>query len=166
MNERNVTDANLRQTIVEEGSEFSGKLNSKVNILAHGRLEGELTAPALSISTTGAVHGKVRVTSLESQGEISGDLEADTMRLAGAVRDNTVLRAKTLEVRLSGETGARQVVFGECELQIGEAPDDEKGAAKKPSAGRNKGRRGGQEAGAAESAPRSAESASQPEAEK
>lgn len=147
MNDENGTSTQGRQTIVEAGSEFSGKLNSKVDILAHGRIEGELSAPALRVSSTGAVHGKVRVTSLESEGEVSGDLEADTIRLGGAVRDNTVVKAKTLEVRLAGEAGKSQVVFGECELQIGEAPTDEKVAPRKPSGGgRGKGKKGNPEA--------------------
>lgn len=145
MSNDNGTSTEGRQTIVEEGSEFSGKLNSKVDILARGRIEGELTAPSLTVSPSGAVHGKVRVTSLNSEGELSGDIEADTVRLAGAVRDSTVVRAKTLEVRLLGETGREKVVFGECELQIGDAPEDEKGTAKK-STNPKKGRRGNNDA--------------------
>lgn len=150
MTDDNGSSTPSTQTLVAEGSEFSGKLTSKVDILAQGRVEGELTAPALTVSSTGAVHGKVRVTTLDSAGELSGDLEADTIRLAGTVRDNTVIRAKTLEVRLGNENGKPQVVFGECELHVGDAPEDVKSAPKKPAA-RSKGRRSGidaQDAGA------------------
>jgi len=33
-----------------------------------------------------------------------------------------VIRAKTLEVKLSVEQGKLQVVFGECELEVGNPP--------------------------------------------
>jgi len=41
------------------------------------------------------------------------------------VRDNTVIRARTLEVSLSRSSGQMEVVFGQCELSVGDAPNKE-----------------------------------------
>jgi hypothetical protein len=38
------------------------------------------------------------------------------------VRDKTVIRAKSLEVKLAAANGKLQVVFGECVLDVGDAP--------------------------------------------
>jgi cytoskeletal protein CcmA (bactofilin family) len=117
------------RTLVEEGTSLKGSLSSKCPIDVKGRVEGDLTAPSLTVSGTGAVHGKVKVEDLLSEGEISGEVDADTVRLSGVVRDNTVLRAKSLEVKLGPSTGKMQVTFGECVLEIGEAPTREVEAA-------------------------------------
>src|SRR5262249_1033970 len=68
------------------------------------------------------VRGKVKVSQLHSEGEIAGEFDADEVRLSGSVKDNTVIRAKSLEVKLAAEGGKMQVMFGECELEIGDAP--------------------------------------------
>ncbi|MBC7173633.1 MAG: hypothetical protein H5U40_14430 [Polyangiaceae bacterium] len=44
------------------------------------------------------------------------------VRLSGRVRDNTVIRARSLEVKLSPEKGMMQVIFGECALDVGDMP--------------------------------------------
>ena len=51
--------------------------------------------------------------------QIEGTFEATSIRLSGVVRDDTVLRAKTLEVRLSAEEGLT-VAFGRTRLEVGE----------------------------------------------
>ena len=45
------------------------------------------------------------------------------MELSGRVRDKTVIRAQSLEVKLERTDGRLEVTFGECELAVGEAPD-------------------------------------------
>jgi hypothetical protein len=40
------------------------------------------------------------------------------------VRDNTVIRARTLEVKLAASRGKLQVIFGECELSVGDEPTE------------------------------------------
>src|SRR5262249_16781433 len=85
-----------------------------------GFVEGELTAPGLTVSSTGAVHGKVKVAEIASEGEIAGEFDADVVRLSGVVKDNTVIRAKSLEVKLAPANGKMHVIFGECELEAGE----------------------------------------------
>jgi hypothetical protein len=66
---------------------------------------------------------------VQSQGELAGELDADVVQLSGVVKDNTVIRAKSLEVKLSQPGGKMQVIFGDCELEVGsEQPAKEKGA--------------------------------------
>jgi cytoskeletal protein CcmA (bactofilin family) len=116
--------APIKHTIVEEGSTFKGTLTSSCPIHVHGRIEGELETPALTVSATGAVHGRAKVGAVRSQGELSGEFDADSVELAGKVRDNTVIRARSLEVKLSSARGKLQVIFGECELSIGDEPTE------------------------------------------
>jgi len=109
-------------TVVEEGTEFRGTLTSSCPIDVRGRVEGELQTPALTVSASGAVHGRAKVGEVRSLGEISGEFDADKIELAGVVRDNTVIRARSLDVKLASERGKLQIVFGECELSVGEEP--------------------------------------------
>jgi cytoskeletal protein CcmA (bactofilin family) len=108
-----------RKTLVEEGTQFKGSLSSDCPIEVKGRVEGDLTAPALAVSASGAVHGKIKVGEMHSQGELAGEFDADVVQLSGTVKDNTVIRAKSLEVKLAPANGKMQVIFGECELEVG-----------------------------------------------
>ncbi len=108
-----------RKTLVEEGTQFKGSLSSNCPIEVKGRIEGDVTAPALSVAVGGAVHGKVKVGEIRSQGELAGEFDADVVQLSGTVKDNTVIRAKSLEVKLSSPNSKMQVIFGECELEVG-----------------------------------------------
>ena len=111
-----------RHTVVEEGTEFKGTLNSSCPIDVRGRIEGEVVTPALTVSASGAVHGRAKVGAVRSEGELSGEFDADSVELSGSVRDNTIIRTRSLEVKLSSERGKLEVVFGECELSVGEEP--------------------------------------------
>jgi cytoskeletal protein CcmA (bactofilin family) len=111
-----------KHTLVEEGTEFKGTLSSNCPIVVVGKVEGEVTGPMIHVADTGVVAGKVKVKQLRSKGEIAGEVEAEVVHIAGAVRDHTVIRARTLEVSLNSKRGM-EVVFGECELAIGDAPD-------------------------------------------
>ncbi|HKO47594.1 MAG TPA: polymer-forming cytoskeletal protein [Polyangiaceae bacterium] len=113
-----------KRTVVDEGTSFKGSLSSSCPIDVRGRIEGDLETPSLTISHTGAVHGRVKVGSVRSEGEIAGEFEADHVELAGSVKDNTVIRARSLEVRLATERGRLQVIFGECELSVGDEPTE------------------------------------------
>lgn len=117
-----MADSKVKQTLVEEGTELRGSLTSTCPILVRGRVEGDIQAPSLSVSLSGAVQGKAKVGEIKSEGEIAGEFDADVVQLSGRVRDNTVIRAKSLEVKLTPQNGKMQVVFGECELDIGDAP--------------------------------------------
>ena len=114
-----------KRTLVEEGTELKGSLTSTCPVLVRGRIEGEVTAPALTVSPSGAVSGRAKVGELVAEGELSGEFDADVVQLSGKVQDRTVIRAKTLSVQLSAESGKLQVVFGECELAVGDPPNPE-----------------------------------------
>jgi cytoskeletal protein CcmA (bactofilin family) len=124
--------SNVKKTLVEEGTEFKGSLASNCPVEVKGRIEGEVKAPVLNVSTSGAVRGKVKVNELRSEGELAGEFDADSVQLSGTVKDNTVIRAKSLEVKLATGNGKMQVIFGECELDIG------KDASKEETAQRGK----------------------------
>ena len=115
-----------KRTLVEEGTELKGSLTSTCPVLVRGKIEGDVTAPALTVSPSGTVSGKAKVGELQTEGQISGEFDADVVQLSGKVHDRTIIRAKTLSVQLAAETGKLQVVFGECELAVGDpAPDGE-----------------------------------------
>jgi cytoskeletal protein CcmA (bactofilin family) len=108
-----------RKTLVEEGTQFKGSLSSNCPIEVKGRIEGDVTAPALTVALGGAVHGKVKVGEIRSQGELAGEFDADVVVLSGTIKDNTVIRAKSFEVKLASANSKMQVIFGECELEVG-----------------------------------------------
>lgn len=112
----------MKKTLVEEGTEFKGTLVSKCPVDVSGRIEGEVHAPSVKVGASGAVFGKVRVGEITSEGEVAGELEAETVRLSGRVNNNTVIRAKSIEVNLTSEKGKLQVSFGDCMLEVGEEP--------------------------------------------
>ena len=118
-------DAGGKKTLVEEGTQFKGSLSSSCPVVVRGRVEGDVSAPSLQVSATGAVHGKVKVGEMQSHGELSGEFDADTVQLSGSVKDNTIVRAKSLEVKLAPTNGKMQVVFGECTLDVGDMPSKE-----------------------------------------
>lgn len=124
--------ATEKKTLVEEGTEFKGSLTSRCPVEVRGRVEGDLNAPSLHVTSTGGVSGKVRVGELVSDGEVAGELDADAAHLAGTVKDNTVIRAKTLEVKLAPSNGHKlQVIFGEVALDVGDAPHEPVAPTKK-----------------------------------
>ena len=45
------------------------------------------------------------------------------MHLSGRIRDKTILRARQLEVAIERPDSRTTMVFGNCELEVGEAPD-------------------------------------------
>ena len=126
------TKQNEKKTLVEEGTELRGTITSKCPIVVHGSLDGEIHAPSLTISATGTVSGTVKVDVLESDGAISGRFDAGTVRLAGKIQNETVIRAKSLEVKLAPDDGLLQVTFGNCKLEVGDAPVAKK-AVDKPA---------------------------------
>ncbi len=111
---------NTKRTVIENGTEFDGSITSECAILLSGKVKGELSAPTLEVSSSGTLDGQVVVTELRSEGEISGDIEAETIELSGSVSDQTVIKANTLEVKLNQPGNGLQVTFGNCELQVGQ----------------------------------------------
>jgi cytoskeletal protein CcmA (bactofilin family) len=113
-----------KRTIVEEGTSFKGTLASSCPIDVRGRIEGEIETPSLTVSESGAVHGRAKVGSVRSNGELSGEFDADSIELAGTVLDNTIIRARSFEVKLTAPRGKMQVIFGQCELSVGDEPTE------------------------------------------
>jgi len=114
-----------KHTLVEEGTEFKGTMSSSCPIVVMGKVEGDITGPVIHVTPSGVVSGVVKVKQLRSDGELAGEVEADTVEISGRVRDRTVIRARSLEVSLSVTKGGMQVVFGECELAVGDEPNKE-----------------------------------------
>jgi cytoskeletal protein CcmA (bactofilin family) len=114
-----------KHTLVEEGTEFKGTMSSSCPIVVMGKVEGDITGPVIHITPSGVVAGVVKVKDLHSAGELAGEVEAETVQISGRVRDRTVIRARSLDVSLNVTKGGMQVVFGECELAIGDEPNKE-----------------------------------------
>jgi cytoskeletal protein CcmA (bactofilin family) len=118
-----------KKTLIEDGTELKGTLTSNCPIVVMGRVDGEMTGPSVEVTESGVLCGKAKVTELRSRGELSGEFDAQVIELAGKVRDKTVIRAQSLEINLKRDDGRIEMVFGECELAIGEAPDKAKAIA-------------------------------------
>ncbi|HEX8112297.1 MAG TPA: polymer-forming cytoskeletal protein [Kofleriaceae bacterium] len=118
-----------KHTLVEEGTEFKGTMSSSCPIVVMGKVEGDVAGPVIHVTPSGVVSGVVKVKQLRSDGELAGEVEADTVEISGRVRDRTVIRARSLEVSLSVQKGGMQVVFGECELAVGDEPSKEAAVA-------------------------------------
>jgi cytoskeletal protein CcmA (bactofilin family) len=114
-----------KHTLVEEGTEFNGTLKSSCPLVVNGTIDGQVDAPEITITRSGAVLGVIKAKKLRSQGTISGNVDAGDVFLSGSVRSNTVIKAKSLEVKLGSERGQLEVTFGECNLEVGEATEKE-----------------------------------------
>jgi cytoskeletal protein CcmA (bactofilin family) len=115
-----------KKTLIEEGTEFKGTLTSSCPIVVMGRVEGDMKGPSVEVTETGVLSGKAKVTELRSRGELAGEFDADIVELSGRVRDKSIIRAQSLEVSLQRAEGRIEMVFGDCELAVGEAPDKAK----------------------------------------
>ena len=102
-----------KTTVVEEGTHFKGSFSSNCPMVIRGKIEGDITAPSLTVSKTGAVHGTVKVREIQSGGELAGEFDADAVELSGIIKDKTIVRARSLSVNLSSEKGKLQIIFGE-----------------------------------------------------
>jgi cytoskeletal protein CcmA (bactofilin family) len=124
-----------KTTVVEEGTSLKGSLSSSCPVNVLGKVEGDVTGPLIEVAGTGSIRGTVKAGTIRSRGELSGRFEADEIELAGRVLDDTVIKAKALQLA----PGASEIVFGACQLEIGDAPDKaqavrEAGTAKRPRA--------------------------------
>ena len=126
---------NDRRTLIEDGTEIEGNIKSSCPVSLNGKVNGQVSAPFLVVTKTGSVNGKVKVDQLSSKGQISGEIDADTVELSGRVNDDTVIRAKTLEVKLENKDGGLQVTFGNCRLAVGDPSSGSDGKEKKSETG-------------------------------
>jgi cytoskeletal protein CcmA (bactofilin family) len=123
MNDGKDQSVETKRTLIDEGTKIKGLLESACPIVVMGRVEGELVGPSLEVTESGIVSGKARVKDLVSRGDLAGEFDAETVELSGHVRDKTVVRARSLEVSLQRGDGPMMMVFGDCELAIGDPPD-------------------------------------------
>src|SRR5262245_32534414 len=131
--------ADTKKTLIEEGTEFKGTLTSNCPIVVMGKVEGDMKGPSVEVTESGVLSGKAKVKELHSRGELSGEFDADLVELAGRVRDKTIIRAKSLEINLQRAEGGIEMVFGDCELNIGDAPDKAR-AVREATSGRKEAR--------------------------
>lgn len=117
-----------KQTLIEQGTEFKGTMKSTCPVVVNGRVEGDLSAPELDVTSTGTVRGNIKADRLSSRGHLSGNIDAGDLFLSGAVGSKTVIKAKNLEVKLSPEQGRMELTIGECTLDIGDEPTRERRA--------------------------------------
>ena len=112
----------LTQTVLEEGTEIDGSIRSKCPITVSGKLKGDVSAPSLTITQSGSVSGQVKVSDFKSEGDIAGEIDAETVELSGHVSDHTIIRASSLQVKLAqnGNNSKFHVTFGNCDLKVGE----------------------------------------------
>jgi cytoskeletal protein CcmA (bactofilin family) len=126
---RDKTMSDTKRTLIEDGTELRGTLTSSCPIVVMGRVEGDLSGPSVEVTETGILSGKAKVTELHSRGELAGEFDAEMVQLSGRVRDKTRIRAQSLEVRLRRDEGRMEMVFGDCEMAVGDAPDKAKAVA-------------------------------------
>jgi cytoskeletal protein CcmA (bactofilin family) len=115
-----------KHTLIEQGTEFKGTMKSTCPVVVNGRVEGELSAPELDVTSTGTVRGNIKADRLSSRGTLSGNIDAGDLFLSGSVGSKTVIKAKNLEVKLAPEQGRMELTIGECTLDVGEEPTKER----------------------------------------
>lgn len=113
----------VKESIVAQGASFKGTVTSEGPVTVSGVVDGELTAPVLVVTESGSVNGRIKVEELTSAGELSGEIDAGSLQLSGRVRDNTSIRARTLEVKLASDgDDPLRLVFGTATLEVGTEP--------------------------------------------
>jgi cytoskeletal protein CcmA (bactofilin family) len=121
-----------KHTLIEQGTEFKGTMKSSCPVVVNGRIEGDLTAPELDITTTGIVQGNIKAERLSSRGVLSGNVDAGDLFLSGSIGSKTVIKAKNLEVKLAPDQGRMELTIGECTLDVGDEPTKERRADPSP----------------------------------
>ncbi len=100
-------------TIVQEGTRFKGDFTSSCPIVVNGQIEGEVKAPIVTVTHSGALLGKVEAKTIACSGSVSGVLEADTIELSGTIAQNTVIRAQRLSLNIESTSGRIELAFGQ-----------------------------------------------------
>ena len=110
-----------QETVVGQETEFEGAIRSQCPITVNGNLLGDVSAPTLIVTGTGSVRGRIKAGEVKSEGEIAGEIDAESVDLSGHVGDQTTIRATSLQVKLSqnGAGGKLQVSFGNCDVNVG-----------------------------------------------
>ena len=99
-------------TIVQDGTDFRGNFTSKCPIVVNGRIQGEVKAPAVTVTDSGVLQGKVEAKTIACRGSVSGVLEADAIELSGDIAQNTIVRAQRLNLNIESTSGRIELAFG------------------------------------------------------
>jgi cytoskeletal protein CcmA (bactofilin family) len=121
--------AGHRKNVIDQGTTFKGVLTATSTVVVLGVIEGEVSGPAVEVEESGVLRGKAKLAELRSRGELAGEFEADEVELSGRVRDQTVIRTKSLLVGAPGRPGGSEATFGECQIDVGEVPSKEQAIA-------------------------------------
>lgn len=100
------------RTVVDDGTNLKGTINSSCPVLVQGTVEGAVEAPSVTVSATGSIAGKVTTEKLRSIGKIAGDYDVKDAQIAGAVEKNTHVKAETLHLKLNATDHRIQLTFG------------------------------------------------------
>src|SRR5437763_11085431 len=98
-----MSDPKTKRTLVDEGTELTGTIRSQVPIVVLGKIDGDVSGPSITVAPGGILAGKIKVKELTSEGEVAGEIDAESVKLSGRVRDKTVIRSRTLQVSLASE---------------------------------------------------------------
>jgi cytoskeletal protein CcmA (bactofilin family) len=101
-------------TIVEEGTRFRGEFASRHPVIVHGRVEGDVKAPTVTVMPSGTLQGKIEAKTISSTGSVGGVLEADSIELTGAIAQDTVVRAQRLSLDVESTTGRIELAFNQA----------------------------------------------------
>jgi len=99
------------RTIVDEGTSFTGDFISSCPIVVNGRIEGDVKAPAVTVTTSGALQGKIEAKTISCRGSVAGVLEADVIELTGAIARDTIVRAQRLNLDVESTSGKIELAF-------------------------------------------------------
>lgn len=101
-------------TIIEEGTNFRGTLTSNRPILVNGRVEGDVSAPAVRVTRSGVLQGNVEAKMISCRGSAAGAFDADTIELSGSIAENTRIRAQRLNLKIVSTSGKIELAFGQA----------------------------------------------------
>jgi cytoskeletal protein CcmA (bactofilin family) len=110
-NPKNPSPTTEKRTIVEEGTDLKGSISSTCPIVVQGSIDGEVAGPSVEVSATGRIAGKITTGILNSKGRIAGELDVDVAQLSGTVANKTVVRAATLDLKITNPNGKVELKF-------------------------------------------------------
>jgi cytoskeletal protein CcmA (bactofilin family) len=126
-----------KRTLIDEGTELKGSVKSTCPVVVMGRVEGDVSGPSVEIAEKGTIIGKVKAAQFASHGDMFGEIEADSVELSGKIRDGTVIRARSLDIKVNRQGPREPIQFGDCELFIGDEPDKAAAIARASAANQN-----------------------------
>lgn len=85
-------------SVLSAGVVFKGTLTSPGAVHAHGKLEGELRSPQVTLGGTGEMSGRLKCQNLVIDGKFDGELECDEVVAGAAAVMDGILICKSLQV--------------------------------------------------------------------